>query len=368
MRMASLAVLVAASAVLSPASAPAQSRGMLGTPKKPATPAGPGVKGQGQLAGGNGQFGTVYSLKNGFNFAILGARYTMDPFVAYEQLTPKADQKLLVLDIAIKNARPEDAYLDFGPLLTIVDAQNQIVEGGSLGLASLRSKAPNLSLRPGQGLGQTALNDPLRVAFAVPAAARVVKVMVNQGRLGSAESVLRYYVAGVTKEEAGAAGDPKNVIAPLPDAVRDPSDRSGAVATAEGKAAVGGFVPSGVYMLRVDSVAISTDPALGELPEGKRYFVATITARSATDREASFFDVTGGDSPSWELTTADGERVGPAAYKKSATGEDADHTFKGGDEYAFRVVFTIGAEAAPKKLVIGAGNSRKWAIDVSTAK
>jgi hypothetical protein len=44
------------------------------------------TKGQAQTAGGIGQFGAIYSLKGGFNFAILSAKYTLEPFTAYSSL------------------------------------------------------------------------------------------------------------------------------------------------------------------------------------------------------------------------------------------------------------------------------------------
>src|SRR5436309_5337400 len=78
----------------------------------PARPAPVPVKGQGQLAGGNGQFGTVMSLDNGFNFEILSARYTLEPFVGSAPLTAGTDQKLLILEIAIKNARKDDNWFN----------------------------------------------------------------------------------------------------------------------------------------------------------------------------------------------------------------------------------------------------------------
>src|SRR5690242_5135186 len=50
-------------------------------------PASHQVKGQKQIVGGDGQFGVVYSLKNGVNLEILSARYTLEPFVAYSPVT-----------------------------------------------------------------------------------------------------------------------------------------------------------------------------------------------------------------------------------------------------------------------------------------
>src|SRR5207253_752830 len=109
----------------------------------------------------------------------------------------------------------------------------------------------SFTLRPGQGLGQPELKDPLRVAFSIPMKARITKIMVNKARLGKNEEVLRYYVAGATKEEAGEPGDPKNVIAALPEGVKDPADKSGAVPLEEGKGSMGAYLTSGSFGLKL---------------------------------------------------------------------------------------------------------------------
>src|SRR3954469_3326725 len=87
-------------------------------PKPAAAPA--PVKGQGQLAGGNGQFGTVMSLDNGFNFEILSARYTLEPFLGSETLKARTDEKLLILEIAIKNAKKDDNWFNPEGAFTLV--------------------------------------------------------------------------------------------------------------------------------------------------------------------------------------------------------------------------------------------------------
>ena len=66
--------IVVTAAVLARGSADAQ---------KPKPPQKNTTKTQGQLAGANGQFGVVYSLKNNFNFNILRAWYTLDPFIGH---------------------------------------------------------------------------------------------------------------------------------------------------------------------------------------------------------------------------------------------------------------------------------------------
>ena len=272
-------------------------------------------RGKDNFAGQNGQFGVVYSLQNGFNFAINSARYTLEPFLGPSFPTAGIDEKLVVLEIAIKNTKSDDNWFGTEGLFTLVDAKGELYNSQSFALESKGSVDPNLTLRPGQGLGQADLKDPLRVAFKVPGQARIVKVMLNQGRAGkNGEQVIRYYVAGATKAEAGETGDPKNLITPLPEEVRDPGDPSGAVAVDEGKGTTGVYVLSGAFALRLDSFAFSTEPLIdgSAADEGKRFAVATVTAKSLTEQSLTMFEVSGGDFPLYQLTDADGERIHPA--------------------------------------------------------
>jgi hypothetical protein len=328
------------------------------------------TKGQGQLVGGNGQFGVVYSLKSGFNFAILGARYSIEPYEAYTGLTAGTDEKILVLDLAIKNTNKEDNFFNPDGLFTLVDTKGELIQGGSLRLMSKAGDSSSATLRPGQGLGQPELKDALQIAFTVPAKARIVKIMVNQQRLNRNEEVFRYYIAGATKEEAGEPGDPKNVIQPVMEADRDPADKSGAITLQEGKATVGAYVPSGYFDVRLDSFAFTNMNVMGDDPveEGKKLAIATVTVKSRWPKDVSMFDVEGGDDPLYELTDADGERYKPVGYRKATKNEDPEHTFRKGDEVTFRVVFLVPKDAAGKKLIIGTRSSHKWAIDVSNVK
>jgi len=334
--------------------------------KKPATPP---VKGRQQLAGGAGTFGTVYSLKRQFNFAILAARYQVEPFVAPGTLVAETGEKLLVLDIAIKNTKAEDHFFDPDGLFTLVDSSGTQYTDQSTALTSKGAGETNLTLRPGQGMGQAELKDPLRIAFRLPASARIVKIMVDGGRAGTQEETLRYFVAGATRAEAGEAGDPRNSIAPLPENLKDPKDPSGAVPLAEGKGARGVFLPSGHFGLRLDSFTYSTSELNGMAPEdGKRWAVATLTARLLTPGPASMFEVSGGDDPLFELTDADGERVRPAFFRRARQDQDPEKDFRPGEEYAFRVVFAVPKDAAVKRLVIGTGRSRKWSFEAADLK
>ena len=260
------------------------------------------VKGQAQVAGLYAQFGTTYTLKNNFNFTLLSARYTLEPHDCYEGIMANTEQKVVVLDIAIKNTAKDDNGFNGEGFMTLVDDKGQLYEfsNSTLALKSMGPKFPNTNLKPGQGLGQPGLKDPLEMARAIPGNARIVKVIINVGRLGKDEQVMRYNIAGATKEEAGAPGDPRNVIAPLPDNVRDPADKSGAVALAEGKGKMGEYEPSGFYYLRLDAVAFTTDKFKEEeAPAGKRYVAATVTVKYLMHdaNQSTIQDVKGGDFP-----------------------------------------------------------------------
>jgi len=340
------------------------------TPKKAKPAVKPMVKnqtkGQGQMTGANGEFGEVYTLTSGFNFEILSASYSLDPFVAYETLSANTNQKLVVINIAVKNSTAADNWFSTADMFTFVDSKGALYPTGTFSQAS-NPTGESLTLRPGQGVGQPSLNDPVRVAAVIPGDARIVKIMVNYGRKGRDEKVVRYFVSGATAAEAGEAGDPKNVIAPLSDDARDPADPSGATALAKGKGIMGQYQPSGVFDLRLDDFAYSADAVIsGNPPDaGKQYAIATITAKSLVKREQSVFDITGGDFPLFEITDADGERYKPVDYRKAKRDEAAEHTFQQGDEYTMRIVFSLPSDAKAKTLTLGVGGSRVWNFDVS---
>ena len=329
------------------------------------------TKGQGQLAGGNGVFGTVYSLKNGFNFEILSARYSVDPFICWADIYPDPDQKMVILDIAVKNAHQSEDSFGTGDQFSLVDEKQHVIDGGKLALESEGGQPLATNLKPGQGLGQPQLKDPLRVAFVVPAKARITKIIVGQGRLNTNEDVFRYYIAGATKEEAGADGNPKNIIAPLRDEVRDPADKSGAVALDVGNGVLGAYYPSKLWGIRLDGFTYTTDPvANGSAPDdGKKYAVASVTAKNLSLDDLDMGGLMGGLT---KVTDTDGEDDQPVAYVKSKLNETADHTFSKGSEYSFRIVFSLGKNSQAKMLILGTDGGgwlgRGWKFDVSNMK
>lgn len=315
------------------------------------------IKGQAQLKGINGVFGTVYSLKDGFNYSVLKARYTVDPVSSYNPVNALADQKILVVEFSIKNATPQDNYFAPEGMFGAVDTKGQIYEATGISLESKGAAEGAFNLKPGQGLGQTELKDPLRVAFLVPGNAKIDKLIIAKGRLNTDEEVIRFpiVVANPKKED-------KNVIAPLPENVRD-ADPTGAVALAAGKLQKGSWVSSGPYGLLLEDVKTTTEALGGAEPnEGQTYIVATITAKNLSGQDVAFFELMGGDTPLHEVLDADGERYRPIHFYKASKDEDADKEFKPGDEYKFRIVFQVPKDAKLKTLTLGAASFRKWSM------
>lgn len=342
-------------------------------PKKPVAPVKPPApnqtKGQGQVVGADGQFGVVYSLKNGLNFAIVGARYGDESVSCYSGLFPNDGEKIFTVDVAVKNATPadNDHFGSGNSLVSLIDQNGQKYDNGTVSLQSGGEKELFVNLKPGQGLGQPDLKDPLRIHFAVPDKARIVKVIVNQGRLNRNEEVIRYYVAGATKAEAGEAGDPKNVVAGLPERLRDPADPSGATALAMTKGAPGTFVPSGSYALRLDGFAYVTGKiGDNELEEGKRFGVATVTVKNTALHPQNRFDAL---SPETQLADADGEKYTRLIVLKAKRDEEySGSDIEPGGEIAVRVVFAIPKDAAAKTLILRTNKGRKVAWDIAGAK
>ena len=329
------------------------------------------TKGQGQMLGANGRFGEIYTLTSGFNFQILSAKYALDPLPTADPLNVGPEQKLLVLTVAIKNSNPADNWFNTeGHTFTVVDTNNQNYTGNAYALQSKPGEVVSPTLRPGQGLGQAdpatgKPQDALTFGILVPAKARITKVVLNMGRKSRTEEVVRYYVAGTTKAEAGEDGDPKNTIVALPEAARDPADKSGAVALTPGKALPGAFYPSGAYGLRLDTLTYSTTETYDNAaPEsGKRYAIVTVTARNISPKEQSFFDLSGGDFPKFEMTDSEGETAKLTGMRKAKRDEYPEKTFKPGDEYTFRLFFVLPKDATAKTVKLASGSGFAWAID-----
>ncbi len=334
-------------------------------------------KGQTQVNGGNGQFGVIYTLKNKINFTILSAKYQVTPYPCYSKLYSTDKDKLLILQIAVKNVSTDDNFIgDFGGMISAFDDKQgkYDVGSGEMNLASVGEDSPQTNLKPGQGLGQTGLNDPLSVAIVVNRDAHIVKLILNQGREGRDEDVVRYYMSDATAENAGAAGDPANIIAPLPDWARDPNDKTGSVVPEVmngGKPGAGVLAVSTNYGATLDSFAYApADAQFNGNPadDGKRYAVATITLKNVSMVDATVYDAV--DTSSTVLTDADGDHYNIVYTRKAHADEDpaSDHVIKPGMTYTIRHVFMVPKPVQVKTYTYLAASGHSWIFDVSDIK
>lgn len=342
-------------------------------PKKPVSPANV-VKGQTQTAGGDGVFGTVYTLNDGINFAILKARYSIEPYNSYDTQIAHSDEKFLILTVAIKNANPEDAFFG-GETFDVVDDKEQKYAGSNYRLASkgTDSFAPNL--KPGQGIGQRPDEDELTVAIKVPAKARISKIILNRGRKAlPKEEVIRYFIASVAeKARDGQDGNPRNIISPLSEALRDPADKQGATALEQGIAKLGVPVPTGYFTMSCDAVTTSTTEKVeGNAPaDGKQFCIATMTVKNLYGHEITLFEAGADALP--VLKDTDGEKykiVPDSGLRKAKRDEQADSNFKmaTGESYSFRYFFEIPKDAKPKTLVFGQNGAQAYVLDLTGAR
>ena len=316
-------------------------------------------RGTTQVAGGDGVFGTVYTLNDGFNFTILSTKYTIESHNDYDGTMAQTDEKLLWITFAVKNS-DKDRDLSGGGLdVTLVDDhdQNFTPRSGSVMLTSRGRQEISFTLKPGQGLGQDPTKDELSCAIAIPAKAKIVKIILNQGRKNVPdEKVVRYTIAG------NPGGSPKNVIAPLPRYAADPTDPTGSTVANPATAILGKFYPDGYFAIRLDSVELSSDTIYEkEKPEeGKTYAIFTFTGKNSFGKIASTYDLTG-QNDAVVLRDADGEKYKVAgdpgyAFRKAKRDELFESTeIEVGEEFSYRYFFLIPKDAKPASITFGQG-------------
>jgi len=362
--------LIALLSMALPAISMAQKKAPAKSPAKPPVKNQDISRAQGQLQGGDGVFGSIYTLNSGWNFTILRARYTVEPHLSYDGMFPEPDSKLLVLSLAIKNSDASDKFFG-GPEFQAFDEDGHEYRSGDYRLASTGAKENSFNLKPGQGIGQMPDKDEFAIAFNIPAKSRISKIILKDGRkFVKNEEVVRYFIADVaTKDRDGQPGNPKNTIAPLPASLRDPSDKVGAIPLAVGPTKLGTFVPSGYYAVSIDSVALSaTEKVKDQTPaDGKQYAIVTMTVKNNWTKEMGLFDLLSEETT--VLKDADGEKykvIEGTAKRKAKRDEDIpdDLRLQPGESYTYRHFYEVPKDVKLKSITFGQGNSRKYSIDL----
>jgi hypothetical protein len=327
------------------------------------------TKGQSQLAGGNGEFGVVYSMKDGWNEEILSAQYVLDAFVGSSDIFPASDQKVFLLSVALKNATPKPQWFNNSGRYTVCDQTGKQFTSFAEGLASAGHGTFQPTLNPGQGLGQPSLNDPVRIAFLVDGKSRITKLLINEPRLGRNEQLVRYFLKGATAAEDGGDGDPKNVVAPLPPSAQDTSDPTGAIALAVGnggKPGAGTTCATRFFEFTVDSFgdAPAGTTVGGSQPDANMKFVqafVTVHNFTADSQEPYWLQFAG----THELTDSDGDTYKLDKCLKVSSDSETGNEIQPAGFLKWRYVFEVPVNAKLQTLKIGSYQARLWNFDIS---
>ena len=292
------------------------------------------------MAGGVGLFGTTYTIANSggyiYNMTIKSAEYSIERFNLSPEsaIIPKADEKLLILHLAIQNPKKDDSYISGSAVSFSTVGLDDITRNTCSPLRRASAKAElNDTLKPGQKFPEDIL-----VALTVPAVGQVPKLILNMGRLGTSDSVIRF-----------ALGKGSNVVKPLPAPYADPTDTAGATALAVAPAKIGVSYATGHNDIDVTSIAYVPGP-IGEQAagDGNQFLVATMIVTSK--RWSSIYTK---DFISAKLTTDDDEKTDKFILLKGKR----DEAYEGrqldtGDTMTVRIAFAIPTKAKGTKLKI----------------
>lgn len=346
---------------------------------KPKTKQAPGTIGTKQLAGTEGQIGTTYTFEvkdaiPRFNFTLLSAMYTVDNVPRLEgSYAPGKDEKLLVLRYQIHNPNKEDisiaaegfALAHFQAVASDNKTFNCELTPVALNEGSRKPGKPypnaDLVLKPGQK------SEVLVAAIRVPAVASVPKLIIQRGRVGTNEQVVRF--------------DLKGKVKPLPAPFADPADATGATALSTIPAKIGDKCLGIRSDFEVTSFAY-TGETIGDIApdEGGKLLVVGVTGTFKNGSRGGV--IGGGDTFSGYYTDASGEKVtGDEANltilraTRPAPFDGEEHEY--GEKYTLRMIFRVPSGVSPKTVVLqnnssddGGGElvSRSYIFDLSAVK
>ena len=311
------------------------------------------VKGTTQLPGPDATIGKTYTIGKAdpINFTVRSAEFTVGQTRFGSNLAiPDASEKVLVLHYTLQNPNKYDRNIGWSTLaFTVVDGTNTNCKYTGDVAVEATGLLCNQSLKPGQKVD-------LYVAFIVPAAGPVPKLMVESGD----RFVLRYNLA--------PQGKPlKAVVKPLAPPVADPADKFGSTALGEVPAQLGVFYDVTSWDVKVESMAFSdTDPSGKALAEGARYLHILATVRNATP---------GNNSIAWStfsLAMSDQDSY-PVPWNQRALAPTRDLSLninvEKQKEVRLRWTFEVPKGTLPQKVTLKSGqDDRAYAYDCTGLK
>ena len=300
-------------------------------------PAQPGTLGTHQMAGGEGVFGETYTVTDDgsygpMNFTLTSAEYTTErlPFTTDFAAVPKVGEKLLVLHYRVKNPNTSDFYFKPSLIFQTVAADGLTRSDIEYSRRLTQRIAVADTLKPGQGY------DDLVTCAVVPALSGTPKIILQFGRVGTADKVIRYTL-----------GTSKNPVKAVPAPYADPADLTGATALTEIPAKIGTSYVAGIYDLTLLSAAYSPGP-FGETiaEDGKQFLVVAVSVTNKTWAQNYFKDAL---SP--VLLTSDDEKTTSCSVFKSKRDEPWEgRQVEAGETVTVRLLFQIPKDTTAKTL------------------
>jgi len=311
---------------------------------KPATPAMPAASAGAQLAGDNGQLGTVYSIvkSNPIHFTLKSAAFTTKQVTISDYTyLPKADEKLLLLNFSVQNPSSQtEQFVRYDSLrFTAVDAMNVNHEFIQNWGDAESHNSVGLNLKPKQKI-------EVYTAIIVPAKGTVPKLMVLPPSEGDGP-VLRY--------------DLRGNIAGLTAPIADPADPTGATALETVPAAVGAAYPYAEFDMTVEGFSYSNKPLEDEeMEEGQRYLFVTLLMKNKS-AAASFLR---SDTITPLITDTDGAELHYRDMFFATGNRSIGQDLKAGAEMRVRLVIDVPAGSTPAKLALKEDERRTYEFEI----
>jgi hypothetical protein len=294
------------------------------------------TKGTQQMAGGQGAFGTTYTLTDGdwgpINFTIKSVEYSvarvcMSPTEMY---APKANEKLIVIHYRIKNPNSSDFYYSGRSLFQTVDTNNTTLDDCADSRRESETQPISISIKPGQGI------DDLVTYAVVTGKGAIPKLILKLGKPGSSDRVTRF-----------ALGTGPNIVAPIPAPYADPADPSGATALTNIKASIGTTYVAGYFDTSLDSAVLAPGP-FGDTAadDGKRFLVAKITVTNKSLGQIYVGDIFAGT-----VITSDDDKITDHVVLKAKRDEAWEgRQIDPGESVSLRLLYQVPSVATIKTL------------------
>jgi hypothetical protein len=305
---------------------------------------GAGAAGTAQLAGDNGEFGKVYTLRKHepLYFSLVRARYTVEQVLVGDRLiAPKADEKLLVLHFSVQNPGKTDLLVRSDSLrIMAIDQMNVNHPCESVWGDAETQQQVGLLLKPAQKL-------LIYAVIRVPAKGVVPKLMI-QSNHDNDGPVLRYDLRG--KVEA------------LPAPYADPADATGATALMEVPAELGGMYPCNDYTVAIEKIEYTTGALEGRVPgPNERYLVATMRVKYVN----TFGSALRTDTFRASCLTTDGEELGFKSVLMASDDRRVGASVRqGSPEIRMRMYFVVPKGVTLQTMSIFEDQSRRFVYQI----